>query len=99
MKRTDVIDYALPEDAHSIMHGSVSKGTEVPVIVVAVDEEAGTFSGTAFLPNGQTEWIGSAPIPEAEPEPVPEPVPVPDVKPDAEAASYAAPASPQEGNQ
>lgn len=75
MKRTDVIDYELPDEAHSIVHGSVGKGTIVPALIVAVDEDTDTFSGFLFLPNGQTEYVTGVPVPENKPEPAPEPAP------------------------
>lgn len=72
MQRGNIIDYELPDEAHSVMHGSVSAGTVVPLIVVAVDDDGGTYSGVAFLPNGQTEYV-TAEIPESAPEAEPEP--------------------------
>jgi len=83
VKRTDIVDYELTDSEHSIVHGTVSKGTSVPVIVVAVNEEAGTFSGFAFLPNGQTEYLANVAIPDSEPEPEATPEVTPEVAPEA----------------
>jgi hypothetical protein len=89
VKRADVIDYELTDEAHSVLHGSVSAGTSVPVLIVAVNDDDSTFSGFAFLPNGQTEYLTAVAQPEAEPEPEPEPETHPETQPEASSVSTA----------
>jgi hypothetical protein len=65
-KRGEIVDYDVPEGSVTVNTGQLSADETVPLLVVAVDDEAKSYSGFAFLPNGGFEYVTvTEPEPEA----------------------------------
>jgi len=67
VQRGNIVDYTVPASASAVMTGALAEDEIVPLLVVSVDDEAESYSGFAFLPDGTTEYVTYTTPPPAPP--------------------------------
>lgn len=55
--RGAIIDHEVDDATVTSLNNTVGSGDVFPMLVVAVDEETGTYGGVVFLPGGSTTYV------------------------------------------